>query len=275
MNPGYIYVLQNAAYGAYVVKIGLTKREPNVRAREIYTGSSGVPVPFDIAVAYSVSDCVKAEKRIHKRLAAYRLNQRREFFRTSPSVAASIAYETCAQVNVENGDSPPRPYVLPPTGTLVKSLDSVVEIDGTSEGSQSSEMVDPGLLRESPVGTSTLTPEQLDRARILGMQLARVHPRTYREWYEGFSRDAHPERELQIWEHITKAYLTIEQVEFASDALKTEAFALLLQRSWSSTDEVLKETRLEHFTPMAAKRLLRSYELRPKPIVIMRGCSAV
>lgn len=270
MHPGYIYVLQNSAYGAYVVKIGLTKREPDVRAREIYVGSSGVPVPFDVAVAYSVADCIKAEKRVHKRLAAYRMNQRREFFRTSPSVAAWIAYDTCAQVNTEDGGSPPKPYVFAAPKHSTRALDSVVEAEATSEATTSHELVDPRSLRESPVGTSTLSPEQLDRARILGMQLAKVHPKTYREWHEAFSRDKDPERELRIWEHIAKAYLAIEQVEFTSDALKTEAFALLLQRSWSSTNDVLAQAKLEHFSPKAAKRLLQSYELRPKPLVIRR-----
>lgn len=269
MAPGYIYILQNEAFGAYVVKIGLTTREPDVRAREIYSGATGVPLPFEVAAAYSVGDCKLAEKRIHKRLFPYRLNTRREFFRASPSVAAAIVHETCAEINSELGQSPPQSFVFGSSSNTMRRADTVAEPETSTAATII--LVPPGRWRESPVGTSTLTPGQLDRARILGMMLARVHPKTHQEWQDGFTRDAHPERELRIWEHIAKAFLTIEQVEFASDDLKTEAFALLLARSWSATNDVLREMKLKHFSPRAAKRLLRSYELRPLPLVIRRN----
>lgn len=112
MTPGYIYVLQNELFGPYVVKIGLTTLEPDLRALQLYSGSSGVPTPFDIFTAYSVGDCKLAEKTIHKRLKAFRINGRREFFRSAPSVAASLAYETCAEINNRLGLTPPEPFIL-------------------------------------------------------------------------------------------------------------------------------------------------------------------
>lgn len=62
MNHGHLYVLQNPAFGEYVVKIGLTTREPDVRAKQIYVGATGVPTPFQVAFACSVGDCKSAEK---------------------------------------------------------------------------------------------------------------------------------------------------------------------------------------------------------------------
>lgn len=234
-------------------------------------GSSGVPTPFEIATAYSVGDCKLAEKRIHKRLAAYRLNGRREFFRTSPTVAASVAYETCAKLNDELGLPPPKPFEINKTLSIPKvktqnKASEDVATDIEKEGRLT--VMDLNRLRESPIGTSVLTPDQLDRIDILGMQLAQVYPDKRQDMLDGFSRDKTPERELRIWEHITKAYLTIEQVEFASDDLKLEAFTLLLMRSWSSTDEVLSNIRLKHFTHKSAKHLLQAYEMRPKPIIV-------
>jgi hypothetical protein len=266
---GYLYLLQNPLYGAYVIKIGLTTREPDVRARELYVGSSGVPVPFEIATAYSVGDCKLAEKQTHKRLAAYRLNRGREFFRTSPAVAAAIAYDTCTKINDHLGLPPPEVFEIDktpphlPTGLRDKNAKSVAEaFDGITE------LVDPFTLRDSPLGTSTLTPEQLDRVEILKMHLSRLYPGKMEEILSSFSRDTTPEKEIKIWECITKAYLTIEQVEFASDDLRHEAFVLLLARSWSSTNEVLSSYELKHFSPKSAKRLLQAYELRPMPIVV-------
>lgn len=270
MNPGYIYVLQNKVFGAYIVKIGMTTREPDVRAREIYNGSTGVPLPFDIATAYSVGDCQRAEKQLHKRLRAYRLNGRREFFRTPPSVAAALVYETCAEINQELGLQRPSPYSFDKATTKNRPeyIDKVEERD-PADG-QPVTLINPSELRESPIGSSELTPEQLDRARILGMMLAKIYPSAYTQWIDSFSRDSHPERELRIWEHIAKAYLTVEEIYLADSDLKKEAFFLLLKRSWLSTDEVLRTTRLNRMTTKVAKRLLQAYELRPKPLLARR-----
>lgn len=95
MASGFLYVLQNKAFGANVLKIGLSTREPNIRAREIYRGSTGVPLPFDIAEAFSVADCKRAESLAHRRLRTYRLNLRREFFRVPLEIGTSVAFESC------------------------------------------------------------------------------------------------------------------------------------------------------------------------------------
>lgn len=274
MSAGFIYILQNPVYDPYVVKIGFSKREPDLRAREIYDGATGVPVPFEVASAYSVGDCRLAEKRTHKRMAAYRLSGRREFFRTAPHVAAAIAYDTCVKINVELGLPPPEMYE---TGVL---KDREHDTDECSEAYQESSFdaesvwqVDPFRLRESPLGTSTLTAEQSDRIEILKMQLAQVYPDKIHEILSGFSRDKNPEKEIKIWEYITKAYLTVEQVDFASDDLRHEAFDLLLMRSMAPTGKVLSDNKLEHLTSKAAKRLLRAYELKPMPISVRPSSS--
>jgi len=173
MPAGFIYVLQNPVYDPYVVKVGFSKREPDLRARELYDGATGVPVPFEVTSAYSVGDCKLAEKRTHKRMASYRLNGRREFFRTAPHVAAAIAYDTCAKINEELGYSPPEVY---DAGEIMDREHSENECsEAHHESSFETESVwhvDPFRLRESPMGTSTLTAEQSDRVEILKMQLS-------------------------------------------------------------------------------------------------------
>lgn len=267
MANGYVYVLKNPAFGDYVVKIGFTTVEPDFRASGIYYGSTGVPLPFDVFAAYSVGDCQKAENQIKKRLRAFRLNPRREFFRVPPSVATSLIQETCAKINLELGLSAPTPYILDKSKTQKRKI-GATGADSKEERTYESEVfqIEIDKLHQSPINTSTLTSDQLDRVHILNMLLAQVLPTASDEMVEDFTRDENPEREVQIWEHILKAYLTIEQVEFASEELKKEALGLLLQRSAVSTEVVLRETTLKHFTVKAAKRLLQSYELRPKPV---------
>lgn len=265
MKSGYIYVLQNKAYGAHIVKIGLTNREPNIRAREIYSGATGVPMPFDVAIAYSVSDRVAAERRVHRRLNAYRVNRRREFFRISPSVAASTVYEICSDVNRETGALPPRPFVCQTLSRYSTGVDNVAELE-KYENYESYSLIEYSQLRMSPIGTSQLTEEQTARAKTVSRIFSRVYPVTYRDWIDDFSRDWTPEREIFIWEHMAKAFLSIDQVEIAPEDLKKEAFALLLIRSMKSTNLVLQEFRLRNFTRKRAKQLLDTYELRPMPI---------
>ncbi len=99
MNSGYVYILQNGSFGSHLIKIGMTAREPDVRAKEIYRGASGVPEPFDIVFACQVADCRAAEKKIHGRLRAYRSNKDREFFIIPVKVAERIVLNVCKAIN--------------------------------------------------------------------------------------------------------------------------------------------------------------------------------
>ncbi|MEH2448403.1 MAG: GIY-YIG nuclease family protein [Nostoc sp.] len=99
MNPGYIYALQNRSFGSNIIKIGMTTREPDVRAKEIYRGASGVPEPFEIAFACKVADCEVAEKKIHRRFNAYRINKTREFFIIPIEIAKKVIISVCQEVN--------------------------------------------------------------------------------------------------------------------------------------------------------------------------------
>ena len=140
-----------------------------------------------------------------------------------------------------------------------------VELDGTSI-----DWVPPLSLKESPIGTSALSDEQIDRIKIIFMMLSRIFPSSDRSWFDTFSRDSNPEGEIIIWENIAKAMMSVEEISFASDAMKDEAFGLLLMRSGAPTADVLEKTSLRHFTNKTAKKLLDSYDLKPQPIRILR-----
>lgn len=79
MQRGLIYVLINPCMTG-LVKIGMTTRTAEERAREISVGT-GVPSPYAVAYEEEFFDCYEAENIIHERLDKYRFNQDREFFR--------------------------------------------------------------------------------------------------------------------------------------------------------------------------------------------------
>jgi hypothetical protein len=89
---GFIYIMRSPAHNRDIFKIGLTRRSAHIRAGEL-GGNTSSPDHFLVADEWPVSDCVRAEKLIHMRLAAYRINPNREFFQLPYSKAVSIIAE--------------------------------------------------------------------------------------------------------------------------------------------------------------------------------------
>jgi hypothetical protein len=75
---GFIYVLSNESMPG-VYKIGMTKNEPESRAKEI-SGSTGVPSPFKVLAAYHSMNPRADEKMIHEAFDDCRISSNREFF---------------------------------------------------------------------------------------------------------------------------------------------------------------------------------------------------
>lgn len=271
MARGYLYILKNSSFGANVLKIGLTTRTPDVRAKEIYAGSTGVPLPFEVAEAYSVADCALAEKRVHERLKIYRLSNRREFFRLTLQVSTATVLEVCTQINHELNVNSPQKFAF--CSNEVNSRRRVrVSIDEAPDVADGQPIyhVAPGRLASSPIKRFALPNNLQSRAETLFQILAQINPVEREKWFEGFLRDVNPERELRIWERMAIAYLSLEHADDALEAYRAEAFALLLQRTWHPTAEVLALYPLKHFSRRNAQRLLDAYALKPKPVVVDR-----
>lgn len=79
-DPGFIYLMRSDAHVSDLYKIGLSRRTSEERAHEL-SRATGVPTPLAAIADWEVGDCADVESRIHKRLAACRVNKRREFFR--------------------------------------------------------------------------------------------------------------------------------------------------------------------------------------------------
>lgn len=83
-DPGVVYVERSAAHQPDLYKVGLTRRNAEFRAKEL-SSATGVPLPFGVLAHWSVGDCARVEKEVHQRLAGFRINPRREFFRAELS----------------------------------------------------------------------------------------------------------------------------------------------------------------------------------------------
>jgi hypothetical protein len=86
MSKGYIYILSNPAMPG-ILKIGVTERSGAHRARELYSGASGVPSPFRLEFDVTVRSASLRERYVHDALAIHRVNDSREFFRVDLATA--------------------------------------------------------------------------------------------------------------------------------------------------------------------------------------------
>jgi len=85
MTEGWVYCLSNPSMPG-LLKVGITERTPEERAKELST--TGVPTPFVIEFAKRVKNPAQKESTLHALLEKYaeRTNARREFFRTTPEI---------------------------------------------------------------------------------------------------------------------------------------------------------------------------------------------
>lgn len=93
---GYVYCLSNPMYEG-VVKVGITFKTPEERARQLYT--TGVPLPFTVEFAMKVPNPEDAEARLHNLLTKYhaRVNPSREFFRVGVADVREFFELVCGQ----------------------------------------------------------------------------------------------------------------------------------------------------------------------------------
>jgi len=101
IRAGYVYVISNiGSFGKDLVKIGMTRRlDPMDRVREL--GDASVPFRFDVHALFFSEDAVGIENELHRRLADRRLNkvnQRREFFRTTPAEVKALLQQLAGNI---------------------------------------------------------------------------------------------------------------------------------------------------------------------------------
>lgn len=100
-EKGYVYVLTNPSFNDDWVKIGKSKRLPEVRGRELY--NTAVPLPYEIYATLQTEKYNEAERMIHRsidRISDLRINKSREFF----NIAPEAAYEILADIKELLGD---------------------------------------------------------------------------------------------------------------------------------------------------------------------------
>lgn len=104
MDKGYVYILTNPSFREDWIKIGKSKKFPEIRAKELY--NTAVPLPYSVYATIKTSRYENVEKHLHgliKKLnAELRINPSREFFKILPQDAADIL-ESLAEI-IDDGE---------------------------------------------------------------------------------------------------------------------------------------------------------------------------
>lgn len=96
-DPGFVYIMRSPSHERDIYKIGLTRTSADRRAAEL-SQPTGTPLPFGVLAQWEVGNCLGVEAEVHRRLARFRLNRRREFFMVSLSVIIATVERAIAEV---------------------------------------------------------------------------------------------------------------------------------------------------------------------------------
>jgi len=124
---GFVYVLTNPSFKEDWVKIGKSKRLPEVLGKELY--NTAVPLPYEIYATLETTKYHEAEKLIHRsidRISDLRINKNREFF----NIAPDKAYEILVDISLLLDDA------------IVKLFGDNVEVSNTIAGRKAGEIFD-------------------------------------------------------------------------------------------------------------------------------------
>ena len=83
-KSGFVYVMTNQSMPG-LVKVGMSARNPALRAKDNDLTSTGVPTQFEVKYSALFDDMCIAEKLAHQNLARYHYNK--EFFKTDIATA--------------------------------------------------------------------------------------------------------------------------------------------------------------------------------------------
>ena len=119
--------------------------------------------------------------------------------------------------------------------------------------------VDPRTIQPGPIRRDSLTPEQMERARKLQTVFVEVDGQSVEQWVDNFKRDLNPDRELDIWETMAKAYTAYCSKRTLSPEAKKEVYKVVLLRSMAPEKDVLERLELKVLTKEEAAAVMRGF----------------
>jgi hypothetical protein len=127
---------------------------------------------------------------------------------------------------------------------------------------------DPSTIRPGPIQHHQLSTGQLKRITKLHDTFREVDPTPLEKWLDDFKRDQHPDREIQIYEGMAEAYTAYCASRNLSIDAKREAYQVVLLRSGTPDEEVMKRVDPKVLTRKNVAEILALYKVPPTPVVV-------
>ena len=119
--------------------------------------------------------------------------------------------------------------------------------------------IDPKDIHQGSVKRDSLTDEQIERIKALQQIFFEVDGQTIDQWFDSFKRDLNPDRELEIWERMAKAYTAYCHSRELSLDEKKEAYKIVLLRSMASPEDVLARIELKLISKIDAEIIMSGF----------------
>lgn len=100
--------------------------------------------------------------------------------------------------------------------------------------------------------------ERKRRVSRIQEELTEVNEQSYIEWEDGFRRDANPDKEISIWEHIIAVYKN-NITEENSLRQKREIYQVAVVCSFSERSVVLDQVKLSEISKIKALEIINDY----------------
>lgn len=99
----------------------------------------------------------------------------------------------------------------------------------------------PEEIRSSAIQHPKLSPDSVSRIRLIRAALLGVHPHSMEVWLDGFKRDSHPSREIEVWERIASVCLEYCRMQpTLSRERQRSVFTLALALSFTNDEGDIK-----------------------------------
>src|SRR5690349_1760890 len=133
---------------------------------------------------------------------------------------------------------------------LLSSLFALIGFSCGKNPEPTTQTVPSGSLKQGPIQHAQLTEDQLERIKKFREVFADIDELSLEAWIDNFKRDVDPDREIAIWEHISRSYQSYCSEHNLSKEEKKEVQTILLLRSMTSSEtEVLRLGKLKLISP--------------------------
>ena len=112
------------------------------------------------------------------------------------------------------------------------------------------------------------------RVRKITAALGEVDHSPLEKWVDDFKRDVNPDREIEVWESIARAYTAYTDGKGLTQPVKEDVFQVLLLRSMMSAEEVVGRAKLKALTEKQAHDVMALYDRPAKPVTVVKEAGA-